>query len=113
MRLGIGHPGAKEKVIGHVLGDFAKTDHDWLYPLLAAIADQAPLLAKSNDAEFMNKVALATGNTKQTPYKKETKPTKPKGQSHIHQARKPQKTLETPKSGPMAEMLKKLFGDKD
>ena len=70
MRLGIGHPGNKAKVTGHVLGDFAKADHEWLDPLLEAISDHAPLLAKSDDASFMNKVALATGNTKQKPYKK-------------------------------------------
>ena len=93
-----------------MLGDFAKADQDWLYPLLAAIADQSPLLARGDDAGFMNKVALATGNTKQTPYKKEPKP---KAQSHIHQARKPQVKVETPKTGPMADMLKKLFANKE
>ena len=32
LRLGIGHPGHKERVTGHVLGNFAKSDHDWLDP---------------------------------------------------------------------------------
>ena len=44
MRLGIGHPGVKERVLGHVLGDFAKVDRDWLMPLLDAVADSAALL---------------------------------------------------------------------
>ena len=30
VRLGIGHPGHKERVLGHVLGDFAKADQEWL-----------------------------------------------------------------------------------
>ena len=30
VRLGIGHPGQKERVLGHVLGDFGKEDRDWL-----------------------------------------------------------------------------------
>ncbi|MDI6835541.1 MAG: aminoacyl-tRNA hydrolase, partial [Rhizobiaceae bacterium] len=30
LRLGIGHPGDKERVHGHVLGDFAKVDRIWL-----------------------------------------------------------------------------------
>ena len=30
VRLGIGHPGEKERVLGHVLSDFAKADRDWL-----------------------------------------------------------------------------------
>ena len=44
VRLGIGHPGEKERVLGHVLGDFAKADATWLVPLLDAVADAAPLL---------------------------------------------------------------------
>lgn len=59
MRLGIGHPGEKERVTGHVLADFAKADRAWLEPLLAAVADAFPLLVAGDDAGFMNKVALA------------------------------------------------------
>jgi len=108
MRLGIGHPGAKERVTGHVLGDFAKADQEWLDLLLQSIAGNAALLAEAKDANFMNKVALETGQNQDT--KKKTKPIKQ--QSHIHQARKPAVKMEPPKSGPMADMLKKLFGDK-
>jgi len=43
LRLGIGHPGHKDRVQGHVLGDFAKSDRDWLEPLLAALADNAEI----------------------------------------------------------------------
>ena len=57
----------------------------------------------------MNKVALETGQNNDT--QKKVKPAKK--QSHIHQARKPAAKPETPKSGPMADMLKKLFGDKE
>jgi PTH1 family peptidyl-tRNA hydrolase len=59
LRLGIGHPGAKELVNAYVLHDFAKSDREWLEPLLAAIADNAPLLARRDDANFMNRVHLA------------------------------------------------------
>lgn len=103
MRLGIGHPGAREKVTGHVLGDFAKADQEWLDKLLQAIAENAPLLAENKDANFMNKVALDIGQNKDEPKKKA------KAKSHIHQARKPL-LKDQPKSGPMADMLKKLFG---
>jgi len=58
VRLGIGHPGHKDRVIGHVLGDFHKSDVDWLEPLLDGIAEAAPLLAVGDDAGFMNRVAL-------------------------------------------------------
>jgi PTH1 family peptidyl-tRNA hydrolase len=60
VRLGIGHPGSKERVLGHVLSDFAKVDRDWLVPLLDAVAEAAPLLAQGKTADFMTKVALLT-----------------------------------------------------
>ena len=64
VRLGIGHPGEKDRVTGHVLGDFAKDDRDWLIALLDAVADAAPLLAVSKPEDFMTKVALLTQDTK-------------------------------------------------
>src|SRR5579875_3833340 len=60
VRLGIGHPGSKERVTGHVLGDFSKADQDWLPDLLDAVADAAPLLAQDRPEEFMTRVALRT-----------------------------------------------------
>lgn len=60
VRIGIGHPGEKHRVHGHVLGNFSKADEDWLVPMLSAIAEAAPLLAKDDDVGFMNKVALLT-----------------------------------------------------
>jgi PTH1 family peptidyl-tRNA hydrolase len=59
LRLGIGHPGARELVNGYVLRDFAKVDRDWLEPLLGAVAEHAPLLAGGEDSNFMNRVHLA------------------------------------------------------
>jgi PTH1 family peptidyl-tRNA hydrolase len=115
VRLGIGHPGAKERVHGHVLGDFAKADREWLDPLLAEIADQAGLLVKGDDAGFMNKIALAMGDTEMAAAKK--KPTAQKArpdtkkQSHVRQAR--QSAPQVKPTGPMADMLKKLLGKKD
>ena len=64
VRLGIGHPGHKDKVHGHVLGNFAKVDEDWLTTLLAAVADAAPLLAGDKPEDFMTRVALLTQETK-------------------------------------------------
>ncbi len=60
VRLGIGHPGSKDRVLSYVLGDFAKDDRDWLVALLDAVADAAPLLAGGKPADFMTKVALLT-----------------------------------------------------
>jgi PTH1 family peptidyl-tRNA hydrolase len=57
VRLGIGHPGDKALVTGHVLGDFSKSDKDWLEPLLDALADGAGLLADQKPEDFMTRVA--------------------------------------------------------
>jgi len=61
VRMGIGHPGHKDRVTGHVLGNFSKADIDgWLPDLLGIVADEATWLAAGDDARFMNDVALRT-----------------------------------------------------
>jgi PTH1 family peptidyl-tRNA hydrolase len=60
VRIGIGHPGAKDLVTGYVLHDFAKADAAWLEPLLDAMADAAGRLAAGEDARFLTDVARAT-----------------------------------------------------
>jgi peptidyl-tRNA hydrolase, PTH1 family len=57
VRIGIGHPGAKELVHGYVLHDFAKADAAWLEPLLEAIAASAGRLAAGDEARFMTDVS--------------------------------------------------------
>jgi PTH1 family peptidyl-tRNA hydrolase len=119
VRIGVGHPGVKEMVQHHVLGDFAKADRDWLDPLLDAIADNAAMLVKGDESGFMNKAALAvqgkTGAEPENPARKQSSPKQqsPKQQSHVRQARPQQPVAKLPESGPMAAMLKKLFGNKD
>ena len=58
VRIGIGHPGHKDKVTPHVLGNYAKSEMEPLADLLAAIAAEAPWLADGDDVRFMNDVAL-------------------------------------------------------
>lgn len=60
VRIGVGHPGQKEGVIGHVLGNFAKDEQAWLDTLLSAISDAAPYLAEGADDKFQTRVALLT-----------------------------------------------------
>jgi peptidyl-tRNA hydrolase, PTH1 family len=57
VRLGIGHPGDKEQVTNHVLGNFAKADALWLAPLLDSIAREVPWLMDGDDARFATAVA--------------------------------------------------------
>lgn len=60
VRIGVGHPGHKDLVHGYVLHDFSKADAIWLQPLLEAIADSADEIVAGRDAEFLNRIALAT-----------------------------------------------------
>ncbi|MEI9420931.1 aminoacyl-tRNA hydrolase [Mesorhizobium sp. Cs1299R1N1] len=119
VRIGVGHPGVKEMVQHHVLGDFAKADRDWLDPLLDAIADNAAMIVKGDESGFMNKAALAVqgkaGVEPEKPAQKQPSPKQqsPKQQSHVRQARPQQAPAKLPETGPMAAMLKKLFGNKD
>ena len=58
VRIGIGHPGHKDRVNGHVLGPYAKAELDPLADMLGAVAAEAGWLAAGDDARFMNEVAL-------------------------------------------------------
>ncbi|WP_057882613.1 aminoacyl-tRNA hydrolase [Tsuneonella troitsensis] len=58
VRIGIGHPGHKDRVTGHVLGNYAKAEIDDLAGMLGAMAAEAEWLADGNDARFMSDVAL-------------------------------------------------------
>jgi PTH1 family peptidyl-tRNA hydrolase len=58
VRLGIGHPGHKDRVTGYVLGNFAKGEQDDLVDMLGAVAGEAGWLASGDEARFMNDVAL-------------------------------------------------------
>ncbi len=104
IRLGIGHPGDKDRVLNHVLGDFAKADKVWLDEFLDAIAEAAPLLASSDENAFANKVSVLLGKNERD------EAPKPAAQSHIRQARPHKPDIKIPETGPMAAMLKRLFG---
>jgi peptidyl-tRNA hydrolase, PTH1 family len=67
VRIGIGHPGAKELVHGYVLHDFARSDVVWLDPLLDAIADAAGRLALGDQSRFLTDVAKALQHTDEKP----------------------------------------------
>ena len=58
VRIGIGHPGSKERVHGHVLGNYAKSEMDDLAAMLGAIGAEAEWLAKGDEPRFMSDYAL-------------------------------------------------------
>src|SRR3954454_21213274 len=59
VRIGIGHPGDKDRVHPYVLSDFAKSERPWVEALCETIADNAALLVNDEDATFQNRVHLA------------------------------------------------------
>lgn len=116
VRLGVGHPGHKDLVMPHVLGDFSKAEQQaWLTPLLESLADNAGMLVKGDDNGLMNKLAIAVQGdgaerAQRPPTADPTRKKAPGGQSHIHAARRPKPPAKLPETGPMAGMLRKLFG---
>jgi peptidyl-tRNA hydrolase, PTH1 family len=60
VRLGIGHPGDKAKVLGYVLSQFAKPElTGWLPALIDSCAREAPALVEGDTAKYMSRVSQA------------------------------------------------------
>ncbi|MCY4541478.1 MAG: aminoacyl-tRNA hydrolase, partial [Rhodobacteraceae bacterium] len=60
VRLGVGHPGHKEQVVGHVLGNFSKVDRDtWIASVLEGTCNGLHHLVEGDSARFLNAIALA------------------------------------------------------
>lgn len=57
LRIGIGHPGHKDRVAGYVLSDFSKAEEELIEDILRGISDGAADLASGDDARLMNAVA--------------------------------------------------------
>ena len=110
VRIGIGHPGDRSKVTGHVLGNFSKADQEWLTPMLDALAGAAPKLAEA-DAKFLSDIALRIS----PPNNRKPADVKP-GDGAVDTKQLEQKQTaqaQPPKRGPLADALQKLLGKKD
>jgi len=57
VRIGVGHPGHKDRVPTYVLNDFAKADQGWLNDVIRGIGEGAPDLAAGDNGRFMNAIA--------------------------------------------------------
>ena len=113
VRIGIGHPGDKNLVHGHVLSDFAKKDSLWRDPLLDAMADNANWLAQYDLARFQSEVARQVNPPRESTGKENEKDSKA-GEPAVAKTVKlsaspsPKKAAE----GPMADALKTLKAPK-
>ncbi len=106
VRIGIGHPGDKARVTGHVLGDFAKADQEWLPAVLAALACAAPMLAV-DDARY----ATAVAQRLLPPKPKKEAPPEPG--IEIKRAADDAPDANPAPVNPFAEALHKIFKRKD
>ena len=57
VRMGIGHPGDRDRVTGYVLGDFSKEEQKWLPDWLRAVSKNTPSLLEAKPEDYMTKVA--------------------------------------------------------
>jgi PTH1 family peptidyl-tRNA hydrolase len=75
VRLGVGHPGDKNRVKAYVLQDFAKAERDgWLPKLIEACADEADRLVAGDEGAFMSRLAHAVFPQREKPPKPAKKP---------------------------------------
>lgn len=107
VRIGIGHPGDKSRVTGHVLGDFAKSDEAWLAPMLDAIAGAAPLLTEADGNKFATAVAQ-----KLAPERAPKEKTAPQASAGQPAETAPAQSQESNKNA-FADAFKKLLGGKE
>jgi peptidyl-tRNA hydrolase, PTH1 family len=105
VRIGIGHPGHRERVVGYVMHDFAKSDCDWLEPLLGAVADAAPHLADGANDKFQTQVAYLTQGEEPEP-KKKSKPS-PADKKQQTPAPQPAKEEKPAREGALAAKLRR------
>ena len=104
VRIGIGHPGDKSKVTSHVLGDFAKSDAEWLDPLLDAIAKAAPHLT-ADDKRFASDVAQQIAPVRSEKIAK----VKPRPASANPKSESQEQETD---SNPFADAFRQIFGGK-
>jgi len=100
VRIGIGHPGRKDRVSGYVLHDFSKADYAWLEPLLGAIAEEVPYLAQGANDKFQSRVAHALQTEAESPPK--AKPAPRRKEAAPDKKAEPQ--------GSLADKLRRWFG---
>lgn len=88
LRIGIGHPGHKDRVAGYVLSDFPKSDEDLIDDLLRGISDGIGALVEGDEARFSNMVALRTNPPRNSGTARPPKPpqTPPAQTGHDHEA---------------------------
>ncbi len=114
VRLGVGHPGDKEKVHSHVLGDFSKEDRKWVEAELDALAHALPALLEGRDSDFMSQVTMAvqaaTGKGRKPKAKPEAKASAGQPQQDVSPAATPAQAPQTSLGAALNRALSKFRG---
>ena len=105
VRIGIGHPGAKELVHGYVLHDFAKADKAWLEPLLDAVAEASGKLAAGDAARFLTDVSRSQRDNDES--QASPRPVAPKKEPALTSAGHPAGERQAKRAGALADNLKR------
>jgi PTH1 family peptidyl-tRNA hydrolase len=66
LRIGIAHPGTKDKVLGHVLGRPDPTDEERMTDAIARSIDVLPVLINQGIAKAMNRLHVKTADDEET-----------------------------------------------
>jgi len=69
IRMGVGHPGDKSKVMPYVLADFPASERDWRDALLDAISRSVTFLVEGDDERFQTEVLRLAPAPKSDPRK--------------------------------------------
>jgi PTH1 family peptidyl-tRNA hydrolase len=107
VRLGIGHPGHKDKVAGYVLQDFAKADQEWLDDLMRGISDGAAELAAGRSDRFLNAVAQRMAPARSSTSKKPAEKPAAKTQESAPQSA-PKDDVQSDARSPLQKLVDKF-----
>lgn len=107
VRIGVGHPGHKDKVPGYVLKDFPKADEGWLDDVIRGCSDGAPKLADGDAPGFMNAVALRVAPQRAKPVAQSPQTAAKRAPSGVS-GQKPVETAPEPAKSPLQALLEKF-----
>ncbi len=67
IRMGVGHPGDKSRVMPYVLSDFSKADEVWRDAMIEACSKALPMLLSENDERYQTEVMRLAPAPKRDP----------------------------------------------
>ncbi len=108
VRLGIGHPGHKDRVAAYVLSDFAKAEEPMLDDLLSGLSEGAAALASDDTARFLNAVAARTAPPRPSTGKARQDPEGPSSLPSPDTAAPPPAAADTTPQGLLQKLLDKF-----